>query len=291
MGMGMGMDPMGGMMMGRGGGAPYDNSMQQFQDPVVIISGVPEDTNLKNLWTLMEVYGNVRTLRRQYSARTNVIVAMYSHNDLRPMLTNMAGCPFYGSTLGIKSFAGFNVKGSHHTEWNVGLATDPNTLAYDFSTSHHRGRPSDKATNIRKGRPAKHLFVTNLSDKISDDVCRGLFTSKGYSILDYERKSDTIAIIDLESIDVAVRALCDTHATLVEERHVKVSFSLWPPHSVPPGVNPEKTAEGETDDTAANGNPENGNNVNNNAESDANLAAGSPSGAADANQEVTMDEQ
>lgn len=252
-GMGMrgrGMGGMGGPMMGRGGAAPYENPMQ-YQDPVVIVTNVPEDCPLKNLWTLMEVYGNVRTLRRQYSARTSVIAAMYSHNDLRAMLSNINGCPFYGSTLGIKSFAGFNVKGSHHTEWNAGLATDPNTLAYDFSSSHHRGRPSDKLTNVRKGRPAKHLFVTNLSDKISDDVCKSLFTSKGYTLLDYERKSDTIAIIDLESIEVAVKALCDTHATLIEERHVKVSFSLWPPHSVPPGVNAEKAAEGETDDATA----------------------------------------
>lgn len=263
--MGMGMDGRGGRGRGRGGvpgamgapgapgamGAPgftpYENA-QGYQDPVVIVSGVPEDQPLKNLWTLMEVYGNVRTLRRQYSARTSVIATMYSHNDLRAMLQNINNCPFFGSTLTIKSFAGFNVKGGHQTEWNVGLATDPNTLAYDFSTSHHRGRPSDKAAPVRKGRPAKYLFVTNLSDKITDDMCKALFTSKGFTLLDFERKSDTIAIIDFESVDIAIRALCEVHATLMEERHIKVSFSLWPPHSVPPGVNAEK-ADGE-DDTA-----------------------------------------
>ena len=266
MGMGMGMDPsmmggrggmMGGRGMGRGRGmgavpgapggfTPYENAAG-YQDPVVIVTGVPEEVCLKNLWTLMECYGNVRTLRRQFSARTSVIATLYSHNDLRTMLMSVNGCPFYGSTLGIKSFAGFNVKGGHQTEWNAGAPTDPATLAYDFSTSHHRGRPSDKANNVRKGRPSKALFVTNLSDKITDDMVRTLFTSKGYTLLDFERKSDTIVIVDLESIDTAVRALCDTHATVIEERHVKVSFSLWPPHSVPPGVG-EKAAEAAGDD-------------------------------------------
>lgn len=252
-GFGMPMDGRGrgmGMGMGRGRGmgdpsafTPYDN-VAGYQDPVVIVQGVPEDCALKNIWTLLECYGNVRSVRRQFNTRTSVIATLYSHNDLRTMLYSVNNCPFYGSTLTIKSFAGFNAKGGHQTEWNSGLPTDPATLAYDFSTSHHRSRPSDKQVGtVRKGRPSKFLFITSLSDKITDDMVKNLFTSKGYTVLDFERKSDTIAIIDLESIDVAVRALCDTHATQFDERYIKVSFSLWAPHSVAPV--PAAAAEGD----------------------------------------------
>lgn len=203
---------------------------------VVIVSGVPESVPLQSLWVLLEVYGNVQSLKRQFSHKTNVVAQFQNLHDARGVLVHLQHCPFFGSTLQLKHFAGYVDRSGSKTEWNSGPATDPGTLAFLFHGSHHRTKPSAPFNPKQKCRPDKYLFVSNLSEEIPDTEVAELFRAKGFTVLDMYRKTPVAAIVSLGSVEEAVEALIAVHATLMNGRYLSVAFSRFPPGPPPAGV-------------------------------------------------------
>lgn len=207
------------------------------ESAVVIVSGVPETTSLHSLWVLLEVYGNVNSLKRQYSQKENVVAQFQNLYDARGVVGLLHGCPYYGSLLGLKHFAGYVERSSGKTEWNAGPAEDPATQAVLFTSGyHHRTKPSAPYNATQKAKPDSYLFIANLTDTISDDDLRHYFHSKGFELTSLYRKSPVAAIVALESPARAVEALIATHATMLQERYLRVSFSRYPPGPPPSGA-------------------------------------------------------
>jgi hypothetical protein len=104
----------------------------------------------------------------------------------------------------------------------------------DFTNGfHHRTRPQLLYNTAPKCRPDRHLFVANLSDAISDEDVRQMFSSKGFTLTDYFRKSALSAMVSLATAEDAVQALIAVHATVDKERYIKVSFSRFAPGPAP----------------------------------------------------------
>lgn len=203
-------------------------------EAVVIVSNVPETIPLHNLWVLLEVYGNVNSLKRQYSHKENVVAQFQNPQDAHSVVILLQGCPFYGSTLNLKQFAGYVERGASKVEWNSGPATDAAVTAVLFNNQHHRTKPSAPFNPKQKNRPDKVLFISNLTAEITDENVTELFTSKGYAVDGYYRKNPGTAIVGLTSVEVAVEALVAIHAMNVQSRYISVAFSRFPPGPPPP---------------------------------------------------------
>jgi hypothetical protein len=204
---------------------------------------------LQALWIFLETFGNVHTLKRQFSCKTSVVVTFQNTQDARAVIPFVQQCPFFGSTLTLKHFAGYQDRSSTKTEWNVGPPTDPRTLAYNFTGEHHRNKPTLAFNPAPRTRPDRNLFVANLNETISDDAVKDMFTSRNFTVSEYFRKSAVSAMVQVESVAAGVEALCQIHAIKVNDRFIKVSFSRFapgpPPERPPAGAAAGGTAEGQ----------------------------------------------
>ncbi|CBH18455.1 DRBD4 [Trypanosoma brucei gambiense DAL972] len=198
-------------------------------DSVVIVNSVPETVALHSLWVLLEVYGNVNSLKRQFSSKTSVIAHFQNVHDARLAVQHLQGCPFHGATLTLRHFAGYVERGGK-TEWNSGPATDPATQAVLFSCGyHHRTRPTASFNPTGRVRPGRYLFVSNLTEAITDDDLKDVFTNECFELDGYYRKSPTVAIVSLKDVETAVNALIAVHSHQLKERFLRVTFSHFPP--------------------------------------------------------------
>ncbi|RNF01909.1 polypyrimidine binding protein [Trypanosoma rangeli] len=207
-------------------GAPY---AQPPTDAVVIVSNMPETVALHDLWVLLEVYGNVNSLKRQFSSKSTVVAHFQNVYDARLAVQYLQGCPFHGATLSLKHFAGYVERGGR-TEWNSGPATDPATHAVLFSSGyHHRTKPTAAFNPTGRVRPGKNLFISNLTEAITDEDIKEVFTKAGFELDGYYRKNSTVAIVSLRDIETAVQALIVVHSHQLKERFLRVTFSHFPP--------------------------------------------------------------
>lgn len=204
----------------------------------VIVSGVPEHVALHSLWVLLEVYGNVMSLKRQYSQKTNVVAIFQNTFDARGVVVHLQNCPFFGSSLQLKHFAGYVDRSK--TEWNMGPSTDPMTQAFSFHECHHRTKPSAPFNHKQKCHPEKYLFVSNLSEDFADPEISDVFGNYGFKLLEVFRKSPRAAIVSLSTVPEAVEALIAVHAANVKGRYLSVAFSRFPPGQHPGGEDDEE---------------------------------------------------
>ncbi|KAH9578732.1 RNA recognition motif domain [Trypanosoma melophagium] len=211
-------------------------------DAVVIVSNVPETVALHDLWVLLEVYGNVNSLKRQFSSKTTVVAHFQNVHDARLAVQHLQGCPFHGATLSLKHFAGYVERGGR-TEWNSGPATDPATHAVLFSSGyHHRTKPTAAFNPTGRVRPGKNLFISNLTEAITDDDIKEVFSKAGFELEGYFRKSPSVAIVSLNDIETAVHALIAVHSQQLKERFLRVTFSHFPPGPRSSGEEENETA-------------------------------------------------
>ncbi|KAG8347439.1 putative RNA-binding protein [Trypanosoma vivax] len=197
-------------------------------EAVVIVSGVPDTVALHDLWVLLEVYGNVNSLKRQFSSKTNVIAHFQNVHDARLAVQHLQGCPFHGSSLSLKHFAGYIERGGK-TEWNTGPATDPSTHAVLFSSGyHHRTKPTAAFNPMGRVRPSKNLFISNLTTAITDDEIKEIFTNAGFELEAFYRKNSNVVIVSLSDVENAVHALIAIHSQQIKERFLRVTFSHFP---------------------------------------------------------------
>lgn len=227
------------------GFTPIQPQQQAADVCVVIVSGVPENVPLQPLWVLLETFGNVLTLKRQFSSKTNVIAKFQNASDSRTVMPIIQQTPFFGGTISAKHFAGYVDRAAFRTEWNLGPPTDAATAAYNFASEHHRTKPSATFSPGLRPRPDCNLFVTNLSESVSDDEVKELFTSRGFVVEDFYRKMPLCAMVKLPSVAAGVEALCTIHALRVGERFLKVSFSRFPPGPPPERFGAGKGSSGD----------------------------------------------
>ncbi|EKG04725.1 hypothetical protein TCSYLVIO_004216 [Trypanosoma cruzi] len=234
---------------------PYAASSTPYAQPpndaVVIVSNMPETVPLHDLWVLLEVYGNVNSLKRQFSSKSNVVAHFQNVYDARLAVQYLQGCPFHGATLLLKHFAGYVERGGR-TEWNSGPATDPATHAVLFSSGyHHRTKPTAAFNPTGRVRPGKNLFISNLTEAITDEDIKEEFTKAGFELDGYYRKNPSVAIVSLRDIETAVQALIVVHSQQLKERFLRVTFSHFPPGPRSNGEEENETPAAEAKETLA----------------------------------------
>lgn len=215
-------------------------------DGTVIINNVSESVPLYDLWVLLEVYGNVNSMKRQFKEKTNVVAQFQNARDAKAAVMYLQGCPFRdGRFLSLKLFAGYVERGGR-VEWNAGQATDPATQAVLFTSGyHHRTKPSAPYNPLGQIRPDKNIFVSNLIESITDEQVKALFQAAGFQVVQYYRKNPSVAILSFREVGEAVEALIAVHAKKVQDRYLRITFSRYPPGA------PESATEQMNEETTA----------------------------------------
>lgn len=212
----------------RGGGASvgrYPGS--ETNGCTVMVSCVNESVPLYDLWVLLEVFGNVNSLKRQFRDRTNVVAQFQHPGDTLTAIQYLQHCPFRGSVLRLKRFSGYQER---DTEWETKSATDPATLAALFTTGYHHRTAPRAPVNVRgRVHPDKNLYITNLTEAISDDELKGIMKEAGFEPDAFFRRGPKGAIVAYKDTETAVDALIALHAKEVRERFLRVTFSRFPP--------------------------------------------------------------
>jgi hypothetical protein len=230
--------PRGGMGGGGGGvdGLPPGVDAPGAPPPYIIVSGVPLTVPLMKLFFLLEAYGVVLGLRRQAKTPEVVIARVEQYYDALVAIKYLTDCPFFGSTLQLHHYGNY----ADRTPFAPppGHPCDPEhaaCMSFDFTTVRHRGRPNGHGgVPGRKFPPSVNMFVGNLFEQITDDEVRDIFTSRGFRIVEYVRKSPTHSVISLASVSEAVAALIATVSIVIKERFVRTTFSGYAPHEGPP---------------------------------------------------------
>ncbi|CBZ29472.1 conserved hypothetical protein [Leishmania mexicana MHOM/GT/2001/U1103] len=212
----------------RGGGAGvgrYPGS--ETSGCTIMVSCVNESVPLYDLWVLLEVFGNVNSLKRQFRDRTNVVAQFQHPGDTLTVIQYLQHCPFRGSVLRLKRFNGYQER---DTEWETKSATDPATQAALFTTGYHHRTAPRAPVNVRgRVHPDKNLYITNLTEAISDDELKGIMKEAGFEPDAFFRRGQKGAIVAYKDTETAVDALIALHAKEVRERFLRVTFSRFPP--------------------------------------------------------------
>ncbi|CAJ1991622.1 DRBD4 / RNA recognition motif-containing protein [Leishmania donovani] len=193
----------------------------------VMVSCVNESVPLYDLWVLLEVFGNVNSLKRQFRDRTNVVAQFQHPGDTLTAIQYLQHCPFRGSVLRLKRFSGYQ---DRDTEWETKSSTDPATMAALFTTGYHHRTAPRAPVNVRgRVHPDKNLYITNLTEAISDDELKGIMKDAGFEPHAFFRRGPKGAIVAYKDTETAVDALIALHAKEVRERFLRVTFSRFPP--------------------------------------------------------------
>ncbi|KAG5470483.1 hypothetical protein LSCM1_01727 [Leishmania martiniquensis] len=193
----------------------------------VMVSGVKESVPLYDLWVLLEVFGNVNSLKRQFRYRTNVVAQFQHPGDTLTAIQYLQHCPFRGGVLRLKRFNGYQER---ETEWETKSAKDPATQAALFTTGYHHRTAPRAPVNVRgRVNPEKNLYISNLTEAISDDEMKGIMKEAGFEPDAYFRRGPTGAIVAYKDTETAVDALIAIHAMEVRQRFLRVTFSRFPP--------------------------------------------------------------
>ncbi|KAG5496145.1 hypothetical protein JKF63_02446 [Porcisia hertigi] len=204
----------------------------------VMVSGVTESVPLHDLWVLLEVFGNVNSLKRQFRDRTNVVAQFQHPGDALTAIQYLQHCPFRGGVLRLKRFSGYQER---ETEWETKAATDPATQAALFTTGYHHRTAPRAPVNVRgRVHPDKNLYISNLTEGISDDELKGIMKEAGFEPDSFYRRGPKGAIVAYKDTETAVDALIAIHAKEVRERFLRVTFSRFAPGPRPSRDGAEK---------------------------------------------------
>lgn len=215
-------------------------------DCAVLVSGVAESVPLYDLWVLLEVYGNVKSLKRQHTDHRQVVAQFQHATDTVLAVQYLHGCPFRGMKLRLKRFLGYHER---NTEWNLGPATDPSTLAALFETGyHHRVAPHVPRNPHSAMYPDKNVFVSNLTEAITDYELEEMWRRLGFEPIASYRRGPKASIVGFKDIETAVNALIAVHLSDCHGRTLYATFSRFPPGPRPPKSADDDAPDGEQND-------------------------------------------
>lgn len=221
---------------------------QNPQPPLIVINGVPPHVPLIKLYLLLEVYGVCYGLRRQPQFSNQILARFENMNDATLCVKHLNNAPFLGGDLHIRMYNHLVHNSLGEVTQNNNLVsfhaengkTDPSStecLCFDFTHYRHRGRPHHNGgVTGKKFNPTPFLFVANLTEDIDESDIRNFFAQHGYEVQEFARKRLEFGIVSLKDTATAVSALIEMHSSIIKDRYLRITFSGFPPNSLPPGV-------------------------------------------------------
>lgn len=216
-----------------GRGAAADGAgFASASESYVLVANVAERVPLYDLWVLLEVYGNVRSLKRQHSDRTHVVAHFQHAADTTLAVQYLNGCLFRGMRLRLKRFFGYRERVG--VEWDLGSSTDPATMACLFETKyHHRVSPHIPRNPRSAMYPDCNVFISNLTSEVTEDEIADMWRDLGLEPTASFRRGPKALIVGFRDIEAAVDAVIAIHLRDCHGRALYATFSRYPPEPRP----------------------------------------------------------
>ncbi|KEG10087.1 hypothetical protein DQ04_04201040 [Trypanosoma grayi] len=194
-------------------------ALQNMPTVFLSVTVVPEKVALQSIFTLIEAFGGVVTIRRNHNKKEILTVKMASTAEADNVVQHMRKVPFEGGTVSAKRFPTYNERTPCTDD---GDPVDPATVQYDFTTSRHRS-PGQRS----KCHPSNVLKVTGCAGYSEADVMT-YFTSE-YFFPDRIIKDDEGAFtVNMADTETAVALLVKCHNNVCGEERSNVLFIEGP---------------------------------------------------------------
>jgi hypothetical protein len=168
---------------------------------------------LQSLFTLLEAFGGVVSIRRNHNRPEIVTVKMATPHDADACCKYMRQVPLAGLTLSAKHFGQYQERNPCTDDADPTVAT---TTQFDFTASRHRS-PAQRS----KASPSKLLKIT-MSQATEADLMT-YFTQLNLFPENIRKEGDAF-LVRMDSIEAAVKLLIECHGRVCNEERSNVLF-------------------------------------------------------------------
>jgi hnRNP-L/PTB/hephaestus splicing factor len=189
---------------------------------VLLISGLPPQLTLDDMFTLFGVYGNVMRVKIIYNQKDKGLVQFSGPDQADRALRLLNKAEIFGSVLTLHR--------SKHSEVSLpppNSNQDPASITTkDFSDSklHRLKRPGSK-NERHVAAPSATLHASGLPEMCAEEELRAIFQEVPVIDVKFMGPSNKMAFVSFQNIDDAVRALIAYHNHPIRERYLKLTFS------------------------------------------------------------------
>ncbi|ETW62805.1 hypothetical protein PFMC_01325 [Plasmodium falciparum CAMP/Malaysia] len=125
------------------------------------------------------------------------------------------------------------IKGNNSSSWDYTISNEKKTKNFPVLQNSHGvlPTPSHQGKYIKAAcRPTKCLFISNLNENVNEDCVMNLFNKYGnINKLQFlpvkEGKRHLSIIVEMNTEDMATKALMDLHNFYLKDRYIKVSYT------------------------------------------------------------------
>eukprot|EP00923_Selenidium_pygospionis_P024047 GHVN01041772.1.p1 GENE.GHVN01041772.1~~GHVN01041772.1.p1 ORF type:complete len:547 (-),score=52.67 GHVN01041772.1:1855-3495(-) len=195
---------------------------------VVIVYNIPhEHVTVEKLFNLFSLYGVVLRVKMMRDKPDTALI-QFSHPDYAQLAkTNLHDCNLFGAKIQVNSSKMVDLKMPPRANEDPGPRK-----TMEFSQRDQRYK-ADESERYQKSacRPTSTLFIANVHEDATEDDIRQLVNGAGGSITSFSMRpskggaSKKICIIGVNSVDEAVKCICDLHNHELKLCNLKLAFS------------------------------------------------------------------
>lgn len=203
---------------------PFFHSKEEKSDTILLIRNLPVGVAAKMLFRLFGMYGNVMKVKIFFKNPENALVEYQTAEQAELAKTYLNNCLVYGNNIFV-------------TNSKQGVVVDISALKKgeetqymgDFANSpEHRYKFSGSKNHMNIVPPSKVLHLSNLCDDKEDDFYINLFREYGLiKRFTFLKGIERMALMEMSSIDDAVKILMNFHNFNINGKYLKVSFSKY----------------------------------------------------------------
>jgi hypothetical protein len=231
------MMPMMGMMQSMGASNKRVPGTPDAPTVYISIATLAEDVPLQKLFTLLEAFGGVVTLRRNNKNHQIITAKMASIMDADAVVRVLNRVPFYGTTVSGKRFPNYLEK---YPATDEGDPSDPQCHQFDFTAARHRSR-SMRSLN----QPSSIVRISACGHFSDQDIVGWL--ERGALPLPQKISKDAEGVFTLimPNTEGGVKVLVEGQGAILGEEKANIVFGEIT--EVPSGPSPgeAQVAEGE----------------------------------------------
>ncbi|SOV12388.1 polypyrimidine tract binding protein, putative [Plasmodium sp. gorilla clade G2] len=200
--------------------------MNPSKTPVLICYNIPKEyTDVNKLFNLFSIYGFVTRIKilREKPDAALIQYSNYIFSSLAQEYLQRARINNQNIEVNFSKIHDIRVsqRQQNHESHNTKM----------FSNYDQRYVLSDQGKYIKAAcRPTKCLFISNLNEDVNEDCVMNLFNKYGninkFQFLPVkEGKRHLSIIVEMNTEDMATKALMDLHNFYLKDRHIKVSYT------------------------------------------------------------------
>jgi len=203
---------------------PLFHVKEEKSNTILLVRNLPIGVTAKMLFRLFGMYGNVLKVKIFFKNPENALVEYQTAEQTEMAKSYLNNCLVYGNNIFV-------------TNSKQGVVVDTSALKKgeetqymgDFvSSPEHRYKFSGSKNHMNIVPPSKVLHLSNLCDDKEEDFYFEMFREFGFiKKFTFLKGIEKMALMEMSSIDDAVKILMNFHNLNINGKYLKVSFSKY----------------------------------------------------------------